>query len=429
MGRRATGAMPRVCVVEPSKNARVRIGGRAFWLGPCPNGKVTQSQVAEATRLWHEFLQGNQAPPQPARVSPPAAAPTPSEPPPPPPADDAFTVSEIGVRYHDHCLTYYRKPDGKVTSSVAGVEMALRALFPFADVPASSFGPKSLKAVRDALVAEGRPRVTCNRVVNAIRRMFKWAASEELVPSTAWHSLQSVAALQKGRTQAPEVPPVDEVPEAVVNATLPHLSPVVAAMIQLQRWTGARPGEVCLVRPCDVDRSGAVWVFTPEHHKLDWRENPEQRTVVIGREGQRVLAPFLLRSQTSYCFSPREAERQRAQARRAARVSPMTPSQRARKAKKNGGRRPGERYDTASYRRAITRAVVVANAARAKAGNKEVLPNWAPNQLRHLRAGEVKEQIGIEAASAVLGHANLRTTEIYAKRKLQIAVAVALEMG
>lgn len=107
----------------------------------------------------------------------------------------------------------------------------------------------------------------------------------------------------------------------------------------------------------------------------------------------------------------------------------MTPSQRARKAKKNGGRRPGERYDTASYRRAITRAVVLANAARAKAGNKEVLPNWAPNQLRHLRAGEVKEQIGIEAASAVLGHANLRTTEIYAKRKLQIAVAVALEMG
>ncbi len=108
-------------------------------------------------------------------------------------------------------------------------------------------------------------------------------------------------------------------PEAVVNATLPYLSPVVAAMIQLQRWTGARPGEVCLVRPCDVDRSGAVWVFTPEHHKLDWRANPEQRTVVIGREGrQRVLAPYLLRSQTSHCFSPRDAERQRAQARRAA---------------------------------------------------------------------------------------------------------------
>lgn len=81
MGRRAIGAMPRVCVVEPSKNARVRIGGRAFWLGPCPNGKVTQSQVAEASRLWQEFCQGNQAPPQPARLSFPAATLTPSEPP------------------------------------------------------------------------------------------------------------------------------------------------------------------------------------------------------------------------------------------------------------------------------------------------------------------------------------------------------------
>ncbi len=206
MGRRAIGAMPRVCVVEPSKNARVRIGGRAFWLGSCPNGKVTKDQFAEAFRLLQQFGYGNQALPQPARVSPPAATPTPSEPPPPPPADEAFTVSEIGVRYHDHCLTYYRKPDGKVTSSVAGVEMALRALFPFANAPANTFGPKSLKAVRDGFVAEGRPRVTCNRVVNAIRRMFKWAASEELVPSSAWHSLQSVAALQTGANASPESP-------------------------------------------------------------------------------------------------------------------------------------------------------------------------------------------------------------------------------
>jgi integrase len=421
--------MPRVSIVRPSNNARVRIGGRAFWLGPCPDGKVTPSQIAEATRLWHEFLQGHQVPLQHARPPQPAAGLPTSEPKHPQPADDGLTVSEIGVRYHDHCLTYYRKPDGEVTSSVAGVEMALRALFPFANTPANSLGPKTLKLVRDSLVVEGRPRVTCNRVVNTIRRMFKWAASEELVPADAWHSLQSVAALQKGRTPAPEVPPVEEVPEAVVEATLPYLSPVVAAMIQLQRWTGARPGEVCLVRPCDVDRSGPVWVFTPEHHKLSWRESSEPRTVVIGREGQRVLAPYLLRSQTSHCFSPRDAERQRSQARRAARVSPLTPSQRARKAKKNGRRRPGERYDTASYRRAIARAVKQANDARRQAGIAASLPNWAPNQLRHLRAGEVKERMGIEAASAVLGHANIRTTEIYAKRKLQIAVTAALEMG
>ncbi|MFM7243679.1 MAG: site-specific integrase [Planctomycetaceae bacterium] len=420
--------MPRICVVEPRKNARVRIGGRAYWLGPCPGGRITPSQVAEATRLWHEFLQAKDRSPPPApratvRATPAATPPTSAH------HDAGCTVSQIGVRYHDHCLTYYRRPNGSVTSSVHGVEMALRALFPFADTPATAFGPKSLKLVRDSLVAAGRPRVTCNRVVNTIRRMFGWAASEELVPGEVWQALRSVSALQKGRTPARELPPIEEVPEHVVDATLPLLSRVVAAMIQFQRWTGARPGEAVLLRPCDIDRSGPVWVYTPQFHKLDWRDDAMPRRVVIGKEGQRAIEPFLARRPDAYCFSPCEAEKDRAVARRAARQSPLTPSQRARKPKRNGNRRPRDRYDTASYRRAISRAVELANAARTKAGIEERLPNWAPNQLRHLRAGEVELRSGIEAANAILGHQNIRTTEIYARRKLQIAMAAALEHG
>lgn len=96
---------------------------------------------------------------------------------------------------------------------------------------------------------------------------------------------------------------------------------------------------------------------------------------------------------------------------------------------KAGQRRPGERYTTASYRRAIARAVATANDARDAKGVAERLPNWSPNQLRHLRAGEVEERFGIEAANAVLGHTNIRTTEIYARRKLQIATEVTRQIG
>ena len=433
MGRRTSGQMPQVTVVSPSNNARVRIGGRAHWLGKCPDGKVTAAQQAKAARLWHEFLSGAHpssgeivevvVEPQTAATAATAVA---------GPAC-SITIAAIGLRYLDHCQAYYRTKDGGVTSSVAGVEMALRALFPFSDMPATAFGPRAMKTVRDAMVRDGRPRVTCNRVVKTIRRMFKWAASEELVPAECWHALETVASLQKGRTQAPEVPPVEEVPEPTVNETLPHLPPVVAAMVQLQRWTGARPGEVCVLRPCDVDRSGDVWVYRPEHHKLSWREDAAPRQIVIGSEGQKVLTPFLLRATSSYCFSPSEAERQRAQTRRQERKTPLYRSHVAHMKQKSkgrsGGRRPGGRYTTASYRRAITRAVDAANRTRKAAGIQDELPNWAPNQLRHLRAGEVEEQFGIEQASAILGHSNIRTTEIYAKRKLQIATSVARQIG
>lgn len=427
MGRRKSGEAPRVTVVKVGNtyNARVRIGARAHWLGRCPDAKITADQAARAARLWHEHLSGVAPPAEPAASPAPATTPTK-----PGPAAQGITVAAVGLKYLDHCETYYRTPEGNTTSSVDGVAMALRALFPFSNTPAAAFGPRAMKTMRDALVREGRPRVTCNRVVKTVRRMFKWAASEELVPAEVWHALQAVSPLQKGRTEAAELPPVEEVPEEVVRETLAHLPKVVADMVTFQRWTGARPGEICLLRPCDLDRSGDVWVFTPKSHKLSWRENAEPRRITVGAEGQKVILPYLLRASAAHCFSPRDSERDRNRDRRRSRASPMTPSQLARmKARRKRQRPPGDRYTTASYRRAITRAVEAANKKREKEGIAQRLPNWAPNQLRHLRAGEVKERFGIEAASAVLGHANIRTTEIYADRKLKIAADVARQIG
>jgi hypothetical protein len=43
-----------------------------------------------------------------------------------------------------------------------------------------------------------------------------------------------------------------------VERTLPHLPPMVADMVRIQRFVGCRPAEVCLLRPADLDRSGDV---------------------------------------------------------------------------------------------------------------------------------------------------------------------------
>ena len=416
MGRRSKTDMPRIAVVKPHHHARVRIGGQAYWLGKCPNKTITQRQHAEAARLWHQFLKTGMPPEQQQKKKPSGQS-----------SSGKHSVKELADKYLEYAETYYQHADGTPTSSVSIIHMALRSLSPWNHLCAESFGPKTLKSLQNREIGRGRPRVTVNRITKTIRQIFKWAASEEIVSATVWHALCTVACIRKGRTIAHEIKPIEEVPDWVVTATMPFVSPVVAAMIGLQRWTGMRPGEVVIIRPCDIDRSNEIWIYQPLHFKTDWQVNAK-RVVPIGLEGQKILLPFLDRQPEDFCFSPEESEAWRSTKRRKNRQSPMTPSQKKRKPKANGQRRPGIRYDSASYRRAIKRGINTANKQREKDG-LELLPDWSPNQLRHLRAGELEETLGIEMASALLGHSKVETTAIYARRKQQLAIKAARMTG
>ena len=54
---------------------------------------------------------------------------------------------------------------------------------------------------------------------------------------------------------------------------------------------------------------------------------------------------------------------------------------------------------------------------------------WSPNQLRHLRATELRKTFGIEAARVVLGHRSAAVTEIYAEQDLEKAAKIMGEVG
>ncbi len=54
---------------------------------------------------------------------------------------------------------------------------------------------------------------------------------------------------------------------------------------------------------------------------------------------------------------------------------------------------------------------------------------WAPNRLRHTAAPKIREQFGLEAASATLGHSHADTTLIYAERPERVALEVAEQVG
>jgi hypothetical protein len=112
-------------------------------------------------------------------------------------------------------------------------------------------------------------------------------------------------------------------------------------------------------------------------------------------------------------------------------------SQKERRPKARRSRTLSDRYDTHSYRRAITRACRLADrAARRKAleadstvpANQVFVPVWSPNRLRHNRATELR-RYGLDVAKTVLGHRKVETTLIYAERDFQAAKELVARIG
>jgi integrase len=81
------------------------------------------------------------------------------------------------------------------------------------------------------------------------------------------------------------------VPTEDLEKTLPELGPVVREMVELQLLTGARPGELCTLRPADLDCSGEVWEYRAESHKLE--HHGKARVLCFGQKAQAILTKYL----------------------------------------------------------------------------------------------------------------------------------------
>ncbi|MBX9579471.1 MAG: hypothetical protein K2X87_04115 [Gemmataceae bacterium] len=216
------------------------------------------------------------------------AATTPAGPPAGPAAGPGLSVAEVLLAFMGHAGRHYRGADGKHTSEYAEYRLVARAVRElYGHTPAAGFGPLKLRAVREGWVADGLDRTEVNRRVRLVKRVWRWAAAEELIPPAAHQVLAAVAGLQKGRTAARATDPVGPVPDADVDATLPHLNRHVRGLVEFQRLTGCRPGEACRVRLGDVDTSGPVWVYRPARHENAHRGKP--RPIAVGPKAQAVL--------------------------------------------------------------------------------------------------------------------------------------------
>jgi integrase len=344
------------------------------------------------------------------------------------PDPSAITVTAVIAAFWRYAKAHYRRHD-RQTGSADNYKPVLALLRQrYGHTPAAKFGPLALKALQAAMVEANQSRRYVNDNVARIKRLFRWSASEELIPSSVPERLNNVDGLRKGLSDARETAPIQPVAEATVEATLGHLPRTVADMVRTQMLTGARPGEICVMRPGDIDRSGDVWKYKPAEHKTE--HHGHQRVICIGPQAQAILRPYLLRQDHAYCFSPADSERKRRRDRHVRRTTPLGCGNRPGKNTRRRPRRsPGNRYTNDSYRRAIHRACETAfgmpkelrrMSKRISDDEQKKLHDqaavwraqhlWSPHQLRHSAATIIRRQFGLEAAQAALGHRRMGGT-------------------
>lgn len=291
-------------------------------------------------------------------------------------ADPGPTVAEVCVVFLRHAERHYIK-NGRPTSQLQLCKNTIRPLNElFGLTPAKDFGPLCLKAVRAKMVEMGWCRETVNHAIGRIRRFFKFAVENELVEPSVLQKLQAVAPLLAGRTEAHDNAPRTAVSDADIEAVKPHVSPKVRDLIDLQRLTGARSGELLGLTTGDIDRTGDVWTAELSDHKC--LHHGQTRTLCFGPKAQMILRKYLS----------------------------ADPAGALLKITRN------------CYRRQITLACEEAGIER-----------WTPHQLRHTTASIVREQFGLEHTQSVLGHSKANMSERYAKAGTVKAIEVARRIG
>ena len=173
MKSKSTTLIPSLRLHKPTGQAYVRLNGQMMYLGrhDKPEWRTRYNQ------LIAEWLANDRRLPV---------------------SREEVTATELCAAYLRHAESYYVGQDGKATKSLGAVKMAIRALLKLhRHLLVSSFGPNSLRAVRQIWIDRKLARKTINDYTSEVKRLFKWGASHEMVPPSVYHGLVTVVCTVK----------------------------------------------------------------------------------------------------------------------------------------------------------------------------------------------------------------------------------------
>ncbi len=317
------------------------------------------------------------------------------------PNDCGPTVHELVAAYEAHAKIYYRK-GGKITAEYHCIRSALRPLkHLYGSTPAKLFGPAALKACRQRMI-DGKEmcRTFINKSVGRIRRCFRYAVENELVPPAVLLGLEAVAPLLEGRTEAVDHAPRFAVPVASLDRVKAHVSQQTHDMIDLALLCGARPGELVALTGDMIDRTSDVWVARLKDHKT--MHHGKQRALVFGPQCQAILKRHI-RPDGRLRLFPIERETFSNRLKRGCEMAFGMPKE-LRKPKLT----PEQKERAIAWRR-----------------QHVFTAHW----LRHTAATEIRKSTGLDGAQSMLGHTTANMTEHYAHVEIGKAMEVARQVG
>ena len=337
------------------------------------------------------------------------------------------TIARLVVAFGKKAINKHGEDSNEWKYQVKPVLASFRECY--GDLLASEFGPIRFENFRLQLVARGLCRQVIKRKSNYIVKIFELGKNMEIIPAEYWWRLKGL-----GPVEANIEPRKKRraVPLGIVKRTQQELTPVLSDLVEVHRLIGGRPTEVCTIRPCDIERSDDVWIYTPATHKTEHHDHSRQ--IAIGPQAQAVLLPYLERDSQAYCFTPQEAYEQHYARRHENRKTPLKEGNRPRPRKPKTFK---PCYNKDSYRRAVKRAAMRAFPIPEEIDNSSEKVKawkfthvWTPNQLRKSAAMTVRKEADLETAQVVLGHASKKTTEqFYAEVIDERAVKFARKFG
>lgn len=258
------------------------------------------------------------------------------------------------------------------------------------------------------------------QLMDYLRKILHWGVAHDMVDYAIVEKFKFVEPL---KTDIEELEPRQEVPDVVIQKTLPFMTPTIRDMVIIQRGNGLRPNEICYLRVGNIDRSGEVWKTTKKG-KTTWKTGIPLIICFSADERAILERRIANKGADEYVFTPAEAQQERWAISAQNRKTKVQPSQQVRKNKKTSEQKLArfrESYTPESYGRAIQ----YAQKAAAKAGVR--IPHWTPYQIRHTAVTAVAYEHDRQTAAYLAGHTCLSTTSRYAHEAGKVKEDLAKE--